>query len=102
MYKYLILLVVSFSAFADLSVVGEIRCFSKQSLAQSDQEVSNLEREQIEAVTGEFCTYTIQNLANVNELARKTVQALFDGRPLIYPEGILEAFGNNDQTLIKQ
>ncbi|MAZ48090.1 MAG: hypothetical protein CME65_05985 [Halobacteriovoraceae bacterium] len=100
MYKYLILLVVSFSAFADLSVVGEIRCFSKQSLAQSDQEVSNLEREQIEAVTGEFCTYTIQNLANVNELARKTVQALFDGRPLIYPEGILEAFGNNDQTLI--
>lgn len=104
MFKYLILLVFSFQAHAELSVVGDIRCFSKQDLAlpsdSSLEDATLAERQQIEAISGEFCTYTIQNLANVNELARKTVQTLFQGRPLIYPDGIIEAFGNNDQTLI--
>lgn len=89
MYKSLLLLLVSLPLFASSNQVGLVECYDKSQLGVEGV-----------LVDGEFCTYTIKNLANVSELSRKVEQALFNGESLIEPEGILETFGNNNQTLI--
>lgn len=96
--KLLILLLVSFGAQARMTSIGEVKCFQKQSVNKTS--FTQGEVEQVKLIEGEFCTYTLVNLANVSELSRKIVQSLFNGEPLVHPFGVLEAFGSNDQTLI--
>jgi hypothetical protein len=98
MAKLLFLLVFSWGSFASTSLIGQVRCFDKISFLENQN--NEPQSSQIRRIEGEFCTYTIEHLANVSELNRKMEQALFNGQPLIYPDGVLEAFGNNDQTLI--
>ncbi len=90
LHKLLFLLVFVGGAQANVTAVGEIKCIEKTVLVGNSGETKD----------GRSCTYTIENLASVSELARKVEQALFDGEPLLEPEGILETFGNNNQTLI--
>lgn len=89
MLRSLVLLVFSFPVLANFNQVGLVECYDKSQLGLQGT-----------LVEGEFCTYTIKNLANVSELSRKVEQALFNGESLIEPDGILETFGNNNQTLI--
>ncbi len=86
--KLLLLLSFIGVAQAGMTEIGKVQCFDR---------TSEYEGVQFE---GSFCTYTLKNLANVSELQRKVEQALFNGDPLVAPDGILEAFGNNNQTLI--
>jgi hypothetical protein len=89
MYKSLLLLLISFPVLSSTSQIGLVECHDKSQLGIDGG-----------IIEGEFCTYTIKNLANVGELSRKVEQALFNGESLIEPDGILETFGDNNQTLI--
>ena len=98
MKSLIILLVFSCNAFANLSIKGEVNCYSKSLLEKEFDE--DLDRFTNVVTEGEFCTYTIRNLESVKQLIRKLNQALFNGDPLTEPLGLLQAFGDNDQDLI--
>ncbi len=97
--KLLLLLTISSSLYAAnrLDVVGKIVCNDRATIIN---EAGNLDLAGAQTIEGEYCTYTIQNLADVNELKRKVEQLLFNGDPLSPPDGILSSYGSNNQTII--